>query len=152
MNDAPSLRAASPPSCPALCRASTSLRRSNKQDVDGRDKPGHDERESPIAPLVLRAVRVRQLAVYSRNLLSTAPGTGCDLSRPFASRVTQTLFSEHSTQVSPLRSNRCSTSKLERPKAIVLSTVTSSPNRVGLRKRARVRTSGKPLNSKSLNI
>ncbi len=30
-------------SCPALCRASTSLRSNNKQDVDGRDKPGHDE-------------------------------------------------------------------------------------------------------------
>jgi hypothetical protein len=29
-------------SCPALCRASTSLRLRKKQDVDGRDKPGHD--------------------------------------------------------------------------------------------------------------
>src|SRR5260221_8301133 len=33
---------ASPPSCPALCRASTSLQRCVSQDVDGRDKPGHD--------------------------------------------------------------------------------------------------------------
>jgi hypothetical protein len=32
----------SPPSCAGLARASTSLRRG--QDVDGRDKPGHDER------------------------------------------------------------------------------------------------------------
>jgi len=31
------------PSCPALCRASTSLRHLSKQGVDGRDKPGHDE-------------------------------------------------------------------------------------------------------------
>jgi hypothetical protein len=30
------------PSCPALCRASTSLRR-GKKDVDGRAKPGHDD-------------------------------------------------------------------------------------------------------------
>jgi hypothetical protein len=29
-------------SCPALCRASTSFQTSDKQDVDGRDKPGHD--------------------------------------------------------------------------------------------------------------
>jgi hypothetical protein len=29
-------------SCPALCRASTSSS-FNKKDVDGRDKPGHDE-------------------------------------------------------------------------------------------------------------
>jgi len=30
------------PSCPALCRASTSSR-PRSEDVDGRDKPGHDE-------------------------------------------------------------------------------------------------------------
>jgi len=30
-------------SCPALCRASTSWLHSSKKDVDGRDKPGHDE-------------------------------------------------------------------------------------------------------------
>jgi L-cysteine S-thiosulfotransferase len=35
--------AVSSPSCPALCRASTSLEPSRKQDVDGRDKPGHDD-------------------------------------------------------------------------------------------------------------
>jgi CubicO group peptidase (beta-lactamase class C family) len=29
-------------SCPALCRASTSLLHRGKKDVDGRDKPGHD--------------------------------------------------------------------------------------------------------------
>ena len=33
------------PSCPALCRASTSLSERVK-DVDGRDKPGHDETEN----------------------------------------------------------------------------------------------------------
>jgi hypothetical protein len=31
------------PSCPALCRASTAFFSLNKQDVDGRDKPGHDD-------------------------------------------------------------------------------------------------------------
>src|SRR5579862_312237 len=30
------------PSCPALCRASTSCFEPNAKDVDGRDKPGHD--------------------------------------------------------------------------------------------------------------
>jgi len=35
------MEAAQHPSCPALCRASTTLP-FNKQDVDGRDKPGHD--------------------------------------------------------------------------------------------------------------
>ena len=32
----------SAPSCPALCRASTSYFANGKKDVDGRDKPGHD--------------------------------------------------------------------------------------------------------------
>ena len=31
-------------SCPASCRASTSLLQSGKKDVDGRDKPGHDKK------------------------------------------------------------------------------------------------------------
>src|SRR3954470_10116027 len=35
-------RAAQSPSCPALCRASTSSLAAEK-NVDGRDKPGHDE-------------------------------------------------------------------------------------------------------------
>src|ERR1700761_6167641 len=30
-------------SCPALCRASTSFFSTASKDVDGRDKPGHDE-------------------------------------------------------------------------------------------------------------
>jgi hypothetical protein len=30
-------------SCPALCRASTSSRSATLKDVDGRDKPGHDD-------------------------------------------------------------------------------------------------------------
>jgi hypothetical protein len=30
-------------SCPALCRASTTFINSVQQDVDGRDKPGHDD-------------------------------------------------------------------------------------------------------------
>src|SRR5579883_184462 len=33
----------SSPSCPGLSRASTSLQRFGKQDVDGRDKPGHED-------------------------------------------------------------------------------------------------------------
>jgi hypothetical protein len=33
-------------SCPALCRASPSWLAFSKQDVDGRDKPGHDENAS----------------------------------------------------------------------------------------------------------
>jgi protein ImuA len=35
-------------SCPALCRASTSFGGTLKQDVDGRDKPGHDGRERGV--------------------------------------------------------------------------------------------------------
>ena len=40
------LRHLGPPpdsSCPALCRASTNFGQSCREDVDGRDKPGHDE-------------------------------------------------------------------------------------------------------------
>src|SRR5262245_10765671 len=33
-------------SCPALCRASTPCFLEQKEDVDGRDKPGHDEENS----------------------------------------------------------------------------------------------------------
>jgi len=29
-------------SCPALCRASTTFIHAKRQEVDGRDKPGHD--------------------------------------------------------------------------------------------------------------
>jgi protein ImuA len=35
-------------SCPALCRASTSLRPVSKGDVDGRDKPGPDKRKTIV--------------------------------------------------------------------------------------------------------
>jgi hypothetical protein len=35
--------------CPRLSRAST-LFLAGVKDVDGRDKPGHDEREVPAAP------------------------------------------------------------------------------------------------------
>jgi hypothetical protein len=38
------MRTATPSSCPALCRASTTLLPREMQDVDGRDKPGHDGR------------------------------------------------------------------------------------------------------------
>src|SRR5712691_11624461 len=37
---------ASVPSCPALCRASTSSFVAHVKDVDGRDKPGHDDQQS----------------------------------------------------------------------------------------------------------
>ena len=33
-------------SCPALCRASTSCRFGSAKDVDGRDKPGHDDADA----------------------------------------------------------------------------------------------------------
>jgi DNA polymerase III alpha subunit len=46
-------------SCPALCRASTSSRRSGRKDVDGRDKPGHDESEIPLAYDSVRDVWLR---------------------------------------------------------------------------------------------
>ncbi len=36
-------RAFLPPSCPRLSRASTSFFPAKSEDVDGRDKPGHDE-------------------------------------------------------------------------------------------------------------
>src|SRR5262245_38572178 len=109
-----------------MSRASTSSRRCSIKDVDGRNKSGHD----------------LDNANYSRNFFNTFSGIALDLSLPLASRTTQTLFSEHSAHVSPFRLSLCSTSKLERPKVIVLSTVTSSPKRVGFRNRARVRTSG----------
>jgi hypothetical protein len=32
-------------SCPALCRASTSYCEIAEKDVDGRDKPGHDDKK-----------------------------------------------------------------------------------------------------------
>src|SRR5271167_4834506 len=38
-------------SCPALCRASTSCSTYVKKDVDGRDKPGHDKRDSSFRQL-----------------------------------------------------------------------------------------------------
>src|SRR5665647_2864681 len=50
--------------------------------------------------------------------------------------TTHTRVSEHSTQVTLLRLRRCSIAKLERPNSTVVSTVTSSPKRVG-RTRAR---------------
>jgi len=33
------------PSCPALCRASTSFLLHEVEDVDGRDEPGHDDNQ-----------------------------------------------------------------------------------------------------------
>ena len=43
---------ASLPSCPRLSRASTSfLRQLSEQDVDGRDKPGHDSGEAVTVKL-----------------------------------------------------------------------------------------------------
>ena len=46
-------RKAFQPSCPALCRASTSLQPCSKEDVDGRDKPGHDEKDQCGSTLFL---------------------------------------------------------------------------------------------------
>jgi hypothetical protein len=36
---------ASDESCPALCRASSSLPLHSLEDVDGRDEPGHDDNQ-----------------------------------------------------------------------------------------------------------
>jgi len=46
-------------SCPALCRASTSSVLSFKKDVDGRDKPGHDESGNSSAYDSMRDVWLR---------------------------------------------------------------------------------------------
>ena len=64
-------------SCPALCRASTSLP-NTKVDVDGRDKPGHDE----LRGLPLWAVRINPGAVPDQapsgltTLIGAARGIG----------------------------------------------------------------------------
>ena len=47
---APSLEGLAP-SCPALCRASTSFLQRHKKDVDGRDKLGHDEKDFFLSAL-----------------------------------------------------------------------------------------------------
>ena len=57
---------ASPPSCPALCRAFTSFFLF-EQDVDGRDKPGHDDISTRAR---LRAPRRRVGKIAARNSLS----------------------------------------------------------------------------------
>ncbi|PDT67224.1 hypothetical protein CO683_22950 [Bradyrhizobium ottawaense] len=38
----------SPPSCPGLSRASTPLLLRECKDVDGQDKPGHDDCRRPV--------------------------------------------------------------------------------------------------------
>jgi hypothetical protein len=43
---------ASDSSCPALCRASTSFFVGASKDVDGRDKPGHDDVEMSVPTFV----------------------------------------------------------------------------------------------------
>src|SRR5215813_3464900 len=88
-----------------------------REVVDARVKPAHDRWEA-LSFFLRHAGQlglVPATADYLRNFSSTASGTGCDLSLPLVSRITQTRFSEHSTQVSPMSSSRCSTSKLERP-------------------------------------
>ncbi|MFL9825308.1 error-prone DNA polymerase [Rhodoplanes sp. SY1] len=61
------------PSCPGLSRASTSSRPGGRQDVDGRDKPGHDG-ESEVAPLDLSVIPPEDSAVY--RMLSRADSVG----------------------------------------------------------------------------
>jgi hypothetical protein len=39
--------AAASPTCPRIARASTSLQPCDAEDVDGRDKPGHDDVDAP---------------------------------------------------------------------------------------------------------
>ncbi len=79
------------------------------------------------------------------NFAITSCGMGFDLifSGSSGSRAAQTRVSKHSTQSSPSSVMRCCTSKLERRNsATLVSITTSSPNLVGLRKRARVSTIG----------
>jgi len=55
-------------SCPALCRASTPSARGRKQDVDGRDKPGHDERRKAVVWLAEDMALAESGAPYGPGL------------------------------------------------------------------------------------
>ena len=76
--------------------------------------------------------------------------TACGIGAPFivplaGSPLTHTRVSKPSTASAPFLSRRWCTSKLERRRSVaVVSIVTSSPKRVGMRKRERAFTSGCP--------
>jgi hypothetical protein len=62
------------PSCPALCPASTSS--FGKQDVDGRDKPGHDEGvDTRVAP-AMTTERASHIALKAAATIVRAPMPG----------------------------------------------------------------------------
>src|SRR5688572_10785077 len=76
------------PSCPALSRASTSsLQR--KQDVDGRDKPGHDGWASIYSKH--RHGKLRQIKPEQLGCPATAvrPGDGIELFPPVLRRLAE---------------------------------------------------------------
>jgi len=54
------------PSCPALCRASTSLYVLCKKDVDGRDKPGHDDNNGANNKMDAAGLRAMQAPIKER--------------------------------------------------------------------------------------
>src|SRR5262249_53180331 len=65
-----------PTSCPALCRASTSCFPMPRKDVDGRDKPGHDEYRLPSKRAAV-AARIRRLIGDARMIGAVRqPGDG----------------------------------------------------------------------------
>jgi hypothetical protein len=69
-------------SCPALCRASTSCLRSRAKNVDGRDKPGHDERQDqsphppPQSPFTPYAAKNTRVALSTTSRMRLADGGG----------------------------------------------------------------------------
>ena len=73
---------ASQPSCAGLSRASTSLQRCNVEDVDGRDKPGHDVEKlclSVVMPALVAGIHVF-LSSVMRDVLSTVmPALGAGI-------------------------------------------------------------------------
>jgi hypothetical protein len=53
-------------SCPGLSRASTSNGGGSKKDVDGRDKPGHDEKANHFE-MVRKSLNVLTLRMTARS-------------------------------------------------------------------------------------
>src|SRR5712671_2101891 len=91
------------PSCPALCRASTSsILEPRPQDVDGRVKPGHDELADRYQPRVAAASQpntLKTIGLRSRWKISTSRAAPLSLSqtsakcasRPGSARAAVTL-------------------------------------------------------------
>src|SRR6185312_13563393 len=80
------------PSCPGSSRASTSSSR-RKQDVDGRDKPGHDDAGDTLS---LSAIVTRSGGRSSRNRVAVRlkillPGDRIELLQPLLHRLTEVI-------------------------------------------------------------